>query len=226
MKIFYFTSDKPVNIGDAISPHILEYFTHYRAELASCDESGKLLMVGSLLDIVKKNDIICGIGSNKPDFILNIDDSMRFLMVRGPLTRLQINGVIPEIYGDPALLLPLMYNPEVEQTEEVGYIPHYIDKPLFKDCIDIEQDWKSFVREIKKYKKIVSSTLHGIVIAEAYGIPVKWVGSYNRIEGNQFKYQDYFLGTGRKAQEIGTEIEPIKNLKEIQTKIIKAISMI
>lgn len=42
MKVFYFTSDKPVNIGDAISPFILDTFTKHKPELANSDEENKL----------------------------------------------------------------------------------------------------------------------------------------------------------------------------------------
>ncbi len=68
--------------------------------------------------------------------------------------------------------------------------------------------------------EIISSSLHGIVIAEAYGIPCKWILYGNEIEGGEFKYQDYFLGTNRKIQQQNKILDPIENLKEIQKKII------
>jgi len=223
MKLFYFTSDKPVNLGDALSPVILENFTEHKSELASSDESGKLLLVGSLLDIVKDNDTICGIGSNKPNFTLEANDTMRFISVRGPLTRFQIKGAdVPKNYGDPALLLPLMYFPKIEKKKKTGIIPHYVDKKYFtKDqIIDIEQDYKTFVDQILECDEIISSSLHGIIIAEAYGIKTKWVMYGDKIEGGEFKYQDYFLGTGRPIQQQNKILDPIENLKEIQKKII------
>ena len=223
MKLFYFTSDKPVNLGDALSPVILENFTEHKSELASSDESGKLLLVGSLLDIVKDNDTICGIGSNKPNFTLEANDTMRFISVRGPLTRFQIKGAdVPKNYGDPALLLPLMYYPKIEKKKKTGIIPHYVDKKYFtKDqIIDIEQDYTTFVDQILECDEIISSSLHGIIIAEAYGIKTKWIMYSDKIEGGEFKYQDYFLGTGRPIQEQNKILDPIENLKEIQKKII------
>jgi pyruvyltransferase len=71
-------------------------------------------------------------------------------------------------------------------------------------------------------KKIESSSLHGIVVAEAFGIPVKWIAPGQDIIGGEHKFQDYFLGTGRKKQKPGL-IPPIKNLKEIQDRLINAI---
>lgn len=229
MKLFYFTSDKPVNLGDALSPVILENFTEHKSELASSDESGKLLLVGSLLDIVKDNDTICGIGSNKPNFTLEANDTMRFISVRGPLTRFQIKGAdVPKNYGDPALLLPLMYFPKIEKKKKTGIIPHYVDKKYFtKDqIIDIEQDYKTFVDQILECDEIISSSLHGIVIAEAYGIPCKWILYGNEIEGGEFKYQDYFLGTGRPIQQQNKRLDKIKDLKAIQNEILSSLKKI
>lgn len=225
MKVFYFTNgDKPINVGDGLSPFILEHFTDYKAELATSDESGKLLIVGSLLDAVKDGDTILGIGSNKVDFKLQANNTMRFLSVRGPMTRNQIEGVeVPDVYGDPALLLPLMYKPEITKKKKLGIIPHYVDKHLFNkdEIIDIEQDWKSFVDQILECDEIISSSLHGIVIAEAYGIPAKWAVYSRSIEGIGFKYQDYFLGTGRRLQTPFTEINRISDLKGIQDRLIQ-----
>ena len=223
MKVFYFTSDKPVNIGDALSPVILEHFTDHKPELASSDESGKLLLVGSLLDIVMDNDIVCGIGSNKPNFTLEANDTMRFISVRGPLTRFQIKGAdVPKSYGDPALLLPLIYYPKIEKKKKTGVIPHYIDKKYFpKDqIIDIEQDYTTFIDQILECDEVISSSLHGIIIAEVYGIKTKWVMYGDKIEGGEFKYQDYFLGTGRKIQKQHRLLDKIPDLKEIQKNII------
>jgi pyruvyltransferase len=229
MKVFYFTSDKPVNIGDALSPVILEHFTDHKPELASSDESGKLLLIGSLLDIVSDNDIVCGIGSNKPNFTLEANDTMRFISVRGPLTRFQIKGAdVPKNYGDPALLLPLMYFPKIEKKKKTGIIPHYVDKKYFpKDqIIDIEQDYKTFVDQILECDEIISSSLHGIIIAEAYGIKTKWVMYGDKIEGGEFKYQDYFLGTGRPIQEQNKRLDKIKDLKGIQDRILSSLKKI
>lgn len=219
MRIFYGLEK---NIGDVISPFILEYFTDYKAEYVSSIDSNKLLMVGSFLEMVREGDTVLGTGSNKPTIMLDAPRDVNFLSVRGPLTRkLIVNAEVPEIYGDPALLLPLMYFPKVEKRKKTSLIPHYIDKPLFdKNIIDIEQNWKTFVDELLACEEIISSSLHGIVIAEAYGIPATWAIWSNKIMGGDFKYQDYFLGTGRDFQKPNQKIPPISNLKEIQSCLI------
>ena len=44
---------------------------------------------------------------------------------------------------------------------------------------------------------IVSSSLHGICVAEAYGIPAVWVRLADNIVGGEFKFRDYYASTGR-----------------------------
>ena len=39
--------------------------------------------------------------------------------------------------------------------------------------------------------------LHGIVVAEAFHIPAVWVSLGDKILGGSFKFNDYYLGTGR-----------------------------
>jgi pyruvyltransferase len=150
--------------------------------------------------------------------------------VRGPLSEKALDKKIG-VYGDPALLLPLIYNPDIKQKYEVGYTPHYIDKKMFpakllKDnelFIDVQDDWRSIVKNIKSCKKIVSSSLHGIIVAEAYGIPAEWVEYSDKVIGKGFKFRDYFLGTGRVIDKPGN-IQPMENLKEVQEKLLAALT--
>ena len=44
---------------------------------------------------------------------------------------------------------------------------------------------------------IVSSSLHGLVIAESFGIRSTWMKLSENLAGGEFKFHDYFLGTGR-----------------------------
>jgi len=53
-----------------------------------------------------------------------------------------------------------------------------------------------------KCRKIVSSSLHGIIIAETFGIPTAWLRCSDKIVGGEFKYHDYYLGSGRKTADI------------------------
>lgn len=220
---------KSKNFGDTLTPIIIKHFTGQEAELIDVESWGKLIAVGSLLGVVRQNDIIWGTGSIEAmeKGAIKQPIGSTFLAVRGPLTREIIDGEVPEVYGDPAILLPLIYNPDIPKKHKVGVIPHYVDKKLVADkdmhFIDVEAPWKEVVDEIKSCEMIISSSLHGIICAEAYGIPVKWVKYSDKIAGGEFKFQDYFLGSGRKEQEYFKDIAPIENLKEKQEALLRPL---
>ena len=79
------------------------------------------------------------------------------------------------------------------------------------------------VEKILKAKLVISGSLHGIVVAEAFGIPARLL----KITSKEpiFKYQDYYWGTGRKkfkiaysleeALKMGGEQKPIIDLKKL-----------
>lgn len=243
------------NFGDTLTPVVFGHFARQPWERARRNDTGKILGIGSILWALREDDVVLGSGALLPESI-HVPKSARFVQVRGPLTRRVIGteASIPEQYGDPALLLPIIYSPVVEKTHECGYLPHYVDKTLVWDAsrcecngnerhdgkchycvrqlgeggkfIDVQADWKTIVAEVLSCAKIVTSSLHGIICAEAYGIPVVWMRYSNKIIGGEFKFQDHFLGTGRRVQRIGEVLDPIENLHAIQEHTIAAIESV
>jgi pyruvyltransferase len=133
-------------------------------------------------------------------------------MVRGPLTReflMDIGIDVPEIYGDPALLLPLLF-PELEPSPMIDYIviPHISEITLVDEIDNIilpTLHWKEVVAKILESKFVISSSLHRIILAEAFGIPARLL----RITQNEplFKYADYYAGTGRNGFVYAESVE-------------------
>lgn len=194
MKAFWFPS---TNVGDSLTPVILEQFTKHKAEWVPHDYQGKLLLCGSILECALPGDTVLGAGEYReesPDL-----SEVNVMALRGKLS-----GEAPA-YGDPAILLPLIYKPKVKITKEIGYIPHVWDQENYKkgEFIDVNLPWKEFVREVLACEGVVSSSLHGMIIAQAYGVPAKWV-LYDKIPGAYKKYQDYLTGVNqgiKKAQK-------------------------
>jgi hypothetical protein len=218
---FYQYHDK-YNVGDCLSEPILKHFLGDEIEQVKANEKGKLVAVGSVMSKVQDGDVVWGTGCMSPK---QYPLKATILAVRGKLSRERITGVeIPEVYGDPALLLPLIYNPKIEKKYQIGFVPHYVDKKRFEgsNFIDVALPWKEFVDRILECRSIVSSSLHGIVIAEAYGIPATWEVYSDKVIGKGFKFRDYLTGTGREIQGPG-RFPPIKNLEEIQTKLINSL---
>jgi pyruvyltransferase len=194
MKAFWYKSK---NIGDTLTKPILNHFG-IDVKYAPRNSTGKFLFCGSIMKALRPNDIVLGAGVMRETDKFKLNNN-KILAVRGKLTE-KILGVNCGVYCDPALLLPLIYNPKVEVKHEVGIVEHYIDKGLYKKeghKIDAFLNWKDFIKEIKSCKKIISSSLHGCIIAEAYGKKAEWIKLSNNVLGNGFKFRDYLSATDR-----------------------------
>lgn len=174
------------NVGDTLTPVLLEYFTPHKAEWVSSLDDNKLLVCGSILEFAKPGDTVLGAGHYKKELI-NLQ-GVNVLALRG-----RLSGEAP-VYGDPALLLPLMYKPNIKKTKKVGHIPHIWQQHRFQEeYISVNLPWKDFVDEVLKCETIISSSLHGVIIAQAYGVPVVWQ-HYKIIPGARIKHEDYLSG--------------------------------
>ena len=171
--------------------------------------------IGSVLHLIDTNNaIVWGTGLLSESFLPSVS-KLDIRAVRGPLTRkvLLSNGYdCPSIYGDPALLLPFFYNPpKIKKKFKLGIIPHYVDQDKselekFKNDESIKiirmsgyRRWKDIIDQILSCEFVASSSLHGIIIAEAYQIPNLWVEIREPIvsdEGRRFKFHDFFQSIG------------------------------
>lgn len=174
----------------------------------------RLLAVGSILHFARDGDIIWGTGINgKVDLNLHRFKNLDVRAVRGPLTRdlliRTFHIACPEVYGDPGLLMSLLF-PELQtnpQTEfivipNLNEISDYADLPNL--VLPIEDCWE-IVHKILTTKRVYSGSLHGIVVAESFGIPAILL----RITEKEslFKYRDYYEGTGRREFPIAYSLE-------------------
>jgi pyruvyltransferase len=211
LPLMYWQENAYINFGDYISRLLVERIvgTQLRCFLKKPKTTEKkLLAVGSILSFASENDVVWGSGINGKR-TLKTDYSFEHLdvrAVRGPLTRqfLMQNFHIqcPAIYGDPALLFPHFF-PEFKRQENPQYdyivIHHYSEKELFPRTdpriVYSTDPWHEVLEKILDSQLVISSALHGLVLAEAYGIPARWL----RVTEKEpvIKYQDYYLGTNR-----------------------------
>ena len=131
-------------------------------------------------------------------------------LVRGPLTRqrfLDNNYPCPPIYGDPGLLLPRFYEPQQSKRRySIGIIPHFteyediVEKYKDDDSVLVinmaSGDLEGVIDQITSCDRTVSSSLHGLVISHAYGIPTRQIEYSDRINGDGTKFLDYYGGIG------------------------------
>lgn len=132
---------------------------------------------------------------------------LRLLAVRGPLTRQAAltSGVdCPEIFGDPGMLLPRLL-PATGRRSGVALVPHFSDaarlEPRWKEqsdmlLVDPQQPVEDVVRQVAAAELVVSSSLHGLVVAHAYGVPAVWVEFARLPAGDRTKFYDHLMAVG------------------------------
>lgn len=204
----YYVKDN-CNWGDDLNRYLVEAISGKKVVHARCQLLRKkyYLCIGSILQWhTSKYSEVWGSGLIEPS---DVQSCNRIHAVRGPLTRKELirQGYdCPEVYGDPALLLPRFYQPKGDKKKyKLGLICHYKEKntdiiaKLTKNpdihFIDVMNYGKitDFIEEIHSCEYIISSSLHGCIVSDTYGIPNLWCRftSY-KAEGNNFKFHDYY----------------------------------
>lgn len=223
----YWSNSRP-NFGDILTPYVLDYF-NIKYKMVSSPNNASAMCIGSIIRRATDKMIVLGSGTINTKHKLNSNADYRF--VRGPLTRKRIiecGGSCPEIYGDPALLLPLFCN-ESKKEFDVGIAPHYVDYDLVKNLFPNYKIIKlentnplDVAKEITKCRTIISSSLHGIIAAHAYGIPAAWVKFSNNIKGDDIKFKDHYAAL--KLEAVLSSIkDPIFSVGQIDLTPIKEV---
>lgn len=169
--------------------------------------------IGSIISCGNENVIVWGSGIiNKEDRIPN----SKFLAVRGKYTQGRIEELgmkAPEILGDPAMLLPLIYQPSESEKFKLGIIPHYLHfEAVKKHCynpqvliIDLLNPIEKVISDICSCEMTLSTSLHGIIVSHAYRIPSLWVDLEGvtdvKLAGDNIKFADYFSSVNIKEYQ-------------------------
>lgn len=123
------------------------------------------------------------------------------------------NIYVPNIFGDPALLLPYFYKPIIDKnlSSYIGIVPHKSNYSKYLNKINTNKfvlisptdKWENVINMICSCKSIISSSLHGLICSDAYNIPNIWLDEYELSEGD-FKFKDYFLSQKREYIKINS----------------------
>ncbi len=199
------------NFGDILTPYIVEKLTGlepilFNPKIRFANLFSHALMVGSILSQSRSNSVVWGSG------IIRRDEEVaggKFLAVRGPLTAKRLKELgfdAPDVFGDPGLLLPLLYAPKVEKKYYFGVISHYVDfDQVEREAATIPEvshiglltnSVEPVIDRIAQCERIISTSLHGVITAHSYGIPALWWRCSDRLSGDDVKFEDYFLSVG------------------------------
>lgn len=211
------------NLGDNISPVIVKYVAaKYGIDYEQkTRNTSHLYAIGSIITAGAQDCTIWGSGLLNTKILGRLyHRKLDVRAVRGPLTRAVLidrGYIVPEVYGDPAILMPLIYNPTVEKKYPVSVITHVneeteIPKGNIHQIDIVTDDFKHFVEEIKASELVISSSLHGIIFAEVYGVKAVMLNPKKDL----FKYFDYYYGTQRYTFPIAETVEEALHIKPVE----------
>lgn len=207
----------PRNFGDWITPWLYRRMTGREPRfcpVAETEDRDCIFAAGSILRHLRHPGRVTVWGSG----IINRDDSFaaprRTLAVRGPLTRARVLALgypCPAVFGDPAILLPLFLQPAADRVRRpFGIAPHFVDRARLGAMalpagmvIDVTQPVEEVVAGITACDCIFASSLHGLIVAHAYGIPAVWIRSGTPIMGDDTKFHDYYAS-------VGLQVDPLE----------------
>lgn len=153
--------------------------------------------------------------------------------VRGELSKKWVEKLLNRrlncTTGDAGLLAAELITNSVTKKYEVGIIPHDKDRgdaiveKLHKNLpdstvIDVRGDVMEVLNKIASCRTIVSSSLHGLIIADSFHIPNAHIIISDRLSGDGFKFDDYYSCYG--MSDIAIDIRDEEHLKSIHPKKI------
>lgn len=240
IKLYWWRNrDGTINYGDDISPFIVERISGRPVEHTSLERCD-LIATGSLLDraamrrwkrLARLNFrplFVWGSGSLQP-----LPPAPRNLVVeavRGPRTRdaMGLPRTLP--IGDPALLLSAFIN-RPQKRYRWGIIPHVSDRnhPMVAELqyqpgarvIDLtDPDTVGTAALIASCHFVASSSLHGLITADSFGVPNVWLKLSDALDGGDWKFVDYFESVRRATSPLKT----FASLKHMESLAVAADS--
>ncbi len=211
------------NLGDSLGEVIIRFLLSQKGIdiNAHCDKTSHLYCVGTNIHGAYQDATIWGSGiyppQTKAEFFLQKLSRRKLDVraVRGPLTKQVLEKYghkCPTVFGDPAILMPMIYSPKMEKRYDYIVIPQFIKEKEFRENHPNERmlsmntdDYKFVIDEIVSSGIVYTSSLHGIILAESYGVPAVFFRGLPKYK--DFKYYDYYYSTGRKDIHIAESFE-------------------
>ena len=214
---------KHYNWGDDINVYMFEYISNITVLAVPIGNTflkniDHFLMIGSIISFYNlDNATIFGTGIIDEHQCLKGNPKC-VISVRGPKTRqkLLVSGIdCPQQYGDPVLLLPLFYKPEHKKSKKICIIPNmgtsyeeveksikWLDEEYIILDMTRYNKWTDIIDVIVSSEYVISESLHGLIVAETYGIPNVWVEFKEHQDYWSFKFQDFYESIGKRSEQI------------------------
>lgn len=157
--------------------------------------------------------------------------NLQFCAVRGILSKERIEKIIGKKIdiptGDAGILASYLLDEMPEKKYSVGIIAHYKEKnePIFEKLkkqfdnsvfIDVQDTPLNVTRKIAECETIISSSLHGLIIADSLNVPNVHIVVTDNLLGDGFKFDDYYSAYGLEHHYININKDKIHNLEDIK----------
>ena len=214
------------NFGDAINPLIVGHVAGRAVEHAP-PRKADLFAIDSMLQVVKrthkeprkngKKICVWGTGLLNPVFGHDFLNNVELALVRGPVTAALLKRELKR-FGDPGLLINDVLPFNGVRQDRIGIVPHY---SLMEDAalsafvasdpayllIDPRADPAQVCLQIATCAHVFASSLHGLIVADAYGVPNTWITPKGQ---SWLKYLDYAASIGRRDMAAPVDLDSAK----------------
>lgn len=185
------------NFGDDINPTFFERLSGRRMRLATDRGRPHLLGAGSILERATPGSVVCGSGFLEPPSGV-APACKRLVAVRGERSASAFHRPGDLLMGDPLVLVDGLVAP-VPKAHRVGLVPHVTSVARWRSLnarnlaiLDpADEPWR-VIRAIASCEVVLSQSLHGLIVADAFGVPNAWIAPSDAMRGGRFKFDDYF----------------------------------
>lgn len=206
VKLYWYGHHDPVdiNFGDFLNPLLVEMVSGRPVEYTPIDQCD-MIAIGSIVELAVQSTrvdpiYLWGTGLIREGPIIE-DARLHCTALRGHMTAQKIKGAGGVPLGDAGLLCNMLIDRLHLKKYPLGIVAHYIDLDLpivnaYRQdsryrVISPLLPVREFIRNVAECEVILSSSLHGIITADALGIPNCWLKLSDKVVGNGYKFSDY-----------------------------------
>lgn len=209
------------NFGDQLGPVLLRHYG-FRVKWsrpATCE----LMTVGSILSKVPPGwpGTVLGTGFIRPGMRKDLSRA-RVLAVRGTSTRDACRLPLRTPLGDMGILVIDLPHEALPSTGTL-VLPHTIDHDIAARhpdarVVPMTSDPAALVAAVAAAELVYTSSLHGVVTADAFGVP--WVlEPHPSVHGGLFKFRDYASAFGQRIAVGVPSLTPRDAMAERQAEL-------
>ena len=177
---------------------ILDAYGRHLASISRWERTKQL--VRELIHRLPSKLHVWGSGAMLADSSIRWPQEPIYHAVRGKLTAGRLGKAAPEKLGDPGILAARLLDRRPEVDAQVALVPHFVDEHHVQQ-LELPPHWKvahpdrdaiATIGAIAASELVISSSLHGLITADAFGIPCIWARSHHDLyKRSDYKFHDH-----------------------------------